>query len=453
MRNFKFDGNAMRPNVYVASASQTTQPTLFRHQLMLAIFSSDFIYFSGATNSQSRHLVGTAEAVKPLQIGDTIPEELWNMPLQVVNHPEGKDTITLNDYRDKKLIILDFWATWCAPCIKSLYSLDSLQHIFPADLAVVLSSSEKLEKIKSFYTRHDISLFSSFAQEKLKNYFPHNIIPHQIWISEGLILAIPKVEQLSFNKVQEFFKCGKLEADTKIDVLNYSIAENLGSLASRTNTNILYSSTLTPFIDGISSSSDIQDIEGFVRANFVNVSIPLIFQRLLRIPNNRIIVSSTDISKYMYQHGQEQNIYCFQVTLPTEYEDRLEEIALAEACRAFRLRLDSLFIEKDVYVIRSNDALNEQQNLLMDVEFQKGNEQAFESFIDILNFSVLWSPDQPIFINESSYTGKVYTGIDFKGDVEMIKRFLHSYNLELKLERRVVKMYVLQDESVLLLDV
>src|SRR5690606_33195356 len=47
--------------------------------------------------------------IKPLQIGDTIPEALWSLPLQVINHPEGKDTITLNDYRDKKLIILDFW--------------------------------------------------------------------------------------------------------------------------------------------------------------------------------------------------------------------------------------------------------------------------------------------------------------------------------------------------------
>src|SRR5690606_38015428 len=63
MRNFKFDGNAMRLNVYVASASQTTQPTLLRHQLLLAIFVSIFICFSGAAQAQSRQDVGAAEAV------------------------------------------------------------------------------------------------------------------------------------------------------------------------------------------------------------------------------------------------------------------------------------------------------------------------------------------------------------------------------------------------------
>src|SRR5690606_15035157 len=95
--------------------------------LLPTIFVSVFICFSGAAKAQSRQDVGTAEVVRPLQIGDTIPEELWNMPLQVVNHPEGKDTITLNDYRDKKLIILDFWATWCAPCIRSMKELAVIQ--------------------------------------------------------------------------------------------------------------------------------------------------------------------------------------------------------------------------------------------------------------------------------------------------------------------------------------
>lgn len=54
--------------------------------------------------------------IKKLSIGDTIHDELWNIPLQVVNHPDGKDTITLNDFRDKKLIILDFWSTYCGSC-------------------------------------------------------------------------------------------------------------------------------------------------------------------------------------------------------------------------------------------------------------------------------------------------------------------------------------------------
>src|SRR5690606_33092116 len=57
----------------------------------------------------------STDSIKPLKIGDSIPEALWNLPLQVVNHSEGKDTITLNDYRNSKLIVLEFWATYCHP--------------------------------------------------------------------------------------------------------------------------------------------------------------------------------------------------------------------------------------------------------------------------------------------------------------------------------------------------
>ena len=61
--------------------------------------------------------------------------------------------INLNDYKGK-LIILNFWATWCAPCKEEMPSLDSLQKnkyldnlkIFPINIG-----QENLKKASDFF--------------------------------------------------------------------------------------------------------------------------------------------------------------------------------------------------------------------------------------------------------------------------------------------------------------
>ena len=61
--------------------------------------------------------------------------------------------VNLDDYKGK-LIILNFWATWCAPCKEEMPSLDSLQaninlnnlKIFPINIG-----QENLAKSESFF--------------------------------------------------------------------------------------------------------------------------------------------------------------------------------------------------------------------------------------------------------------------------------------------------------------
>jgi thiol-disulfide isomerase/thioredoxin len=62
---------------------------------------------------------------------------------------QGGASLSLSQYRGK-VVYLDFWASWCAPCAAALPALDALRQEFPEDqfrvLAVNVDSDPKLAR-------------------------------------------------------------------------------------------------------------------------------------------------------------------------------------------------------------------------------------------------------------------------------------------------------------------
>tara|TARA_B110000881_G_C18195592_1_gene326966 strand:+ start:51 stop:533 length:483 start_codon:yes stop_codon:yes gene_type:complete len=76
----------------------------------------------------------------------------------VIFKDENQKDINLEDYKGK-LLILNFWATWCAPCKEEMPSLDNLQtnidlsnlKIFPINIG-----QENLAKSELFFKKLNI---------------------------------------------------------------------------------------------------------------------------------------------------------------------------------------------------------------------------------------------------------------------------------------------------------
>jgi len=56
---------------------------------------------------------------------------------------DGTSTVSLADYRGK-VVLLNFWATWCAPCVHEMPGLIALHHDRP-DLAILAVSIDQDE--------------------------------------------------------------------------------------------------------------------------------------------------------------------------------------------------------------------------------------------------------------------------------------------------------------------
>tara|TARA_B100000989_G_scaffold286588_1_gene255370 strand:+ start:14855 stop:15385 length:531 start_codon:yes stop_codon:yes gene_type:complete len=78
--------------------------------------------------------------------------------------------IFLNKYK-KKLILINFWATWCEPCKEEMPSLDrlSIDSSFKSlEIIPINIGQENLDKIEKFYNEIDIKNLNIFYDTDVK---------------------------------------------------------------------------------------------------------------------------------------------------------------------------------------------------------------------------------------------------------------------------------------------
>ena len=70
---------------------------------------------------------------------------------------DGSQSADLSRLRGR-VVVLNFWATWCAPCIEELPSLMELQRRMPEVAVVAISTDEDTAAYKQFLSEHSIQL-------------------------------------------------------------------------------------------------------------------------------------------------------------------------------------------------------------------------------------------------------------------------------------------------------
>ena len=76
--------------------------------------------------------------------------------------------LKLNDYTGK-LVLLNFWATWCAPCKREMPSLENLTNRFPQVkvYAINMEQPNKL-KVRDFFSSIGVASLDTYYDPKLK---------------------------------------------------------------------------------------------------------------------------------------------------------------------------------------------------------------------------------------------------------------------------------------------
>ena len=98
--------------------------------------------------------------------GSGMDQPAANFAFRLVSDQSEHD---LAEYQGK-VVLINFWATWCAPCIEELPDLDRLQQNYASDGLVVVTISDE--------TRDDLLLYADLLpRQTVSGYFDLEVLP------------------------------------------------------------------------------------------------------------------------------------------------------------------------------------------------------------------------------------------------------------------------------------
>jgi len=111
---------------------------------------------------------------------------------------------TLSELRGK-IVLVNFWATWCPPCRKELPDLDAIEtHFGPQGLVILAISDEEMFKVGSFYSGKQPSFTILLDPgHKVGEQFHVDGIPHTfVFNREGKLVA----QAIDMRTQRQFFQ-------------------------------------------------------------------------------------------------------------------------------------------------------------------------------------------------------------------------------------------------------
>lgn len=405
---------------------------------------------------------------KSLKIGDPLPESFWSMPIQVVNH--SRKTINLSEDKNK-LILLDFWSTWCSACLMSLPKIEALQQKFGNKVKILPVSSQDKSALEKFFSSSNgkkyKSMMSTYEDKKLHELFPHAGVPFIIWIKDGKVFNSTDAGQLTEQTINEVLNGDKTSLQTIIQMNRERPLMLSEDYDRQRNVQLLnYSFFAKGQIPDIGAGGTYRKTtSGKIHGRqFTNLSLWDMYYAIgYEIFRQQDKISFTEKRMVIEVKKPEQlmpiekadgsndvtNLYNYEFIIPEQKSDSLYNYMLEDLNRysGYTVTLEKKPVKCFVLVRTSTK----------DKLATKGGEKRstfprtpsilrnvpLKNMVNMLNGEI---NIKELFIDETEYTGNVDLEVSGVKDITTLKKELQKYDLDLIPEERQVLMMVIKDQ-------
>lgn len=301
-----------------------------------------------------------------LKPGDRVPDMVIS---DIINYHSG--TVRVSDFRDK-ILVLDFWATWCGSCIVNFPKMYALQNKLPGELQILLvdckSTRDDETKIRDFFDKRKgyYGFPTVIMDTALERLFPHRTIPHYVWIRQNTVLAITGAAELSEKNIDKLFKkeAVKLPEKTFIpfDISNPLFADGNGGQPVPA----LHRSFFAAYKPGLQNYMGFafNENEMVERVDVLNRSrmelMRFSFAQFSEVNEDRIICNVPDPAYFSSDSTSEawrkKNCFIYESSFPACTRTAAMAFMQADIQKYLGVRIDSVVREADCRVITIADS-------------------------------------------------------------------------------------------------
>ena len=115
--------------------------------------------------------------------------QLNGQPVQNFTLPDiNNQNISIADHLGKNLIVLDFWASWCAPCMLLLPELEKIEQAYDkvSVISVSIDNPRSVSRAKSLLRSQRYSFLTLFdTNQDVMKQFQVTTVPHTFLLNQA----------------------------------------------------------------------------------------------------------------------------------------------------------------------------------------------------------------------------------------------------------------------------
>lgn len=258
---------------------------------------------------QETAMLNTEEAT----IGDKVPNLKFNSLLN-----DEKEELSLYNIK-ADIVILDFWATWCGPCLNSFPMMSKLQETYGNQLKIIAVTDESRERITTFLENRPQSFTMAIDTDgSINSYFKHRVIPHYVILDKDKIVrAITNGDAITQENIERLLSGQEMEFEVKKEDVDFDPSISLVTNTSQP----IFQSTLLPYDPSAPGMSN--DGRKGNRLFAYNLTMPSLFKMAYGYKWTRVKENFKNPDVYSYDNKKQ--LFCYEMIFP----DRLRESRLA----------------------------------------------------------------------------------------------------------------------------